>query len=259
MAAVARAIRVVHRRTVHRLAVLPHRQLLGDGERLAVTHDHADDVVGGWNPGGDKRVDAHARQADLAARAVGMLERQGRQFLFVRAPAHLGRRRALLAKALDAPGIDELVDLFGPVGDLRVALAAVNDLDAQLMGQVVELLGLGVVRDPLGLCGDEFPIRQGPLRDVQQGVLGEMADQSRVGAMLEDRGRSGFRPGRHHLSQLHVAPVERPLGGRLVAGAGVRVPQLHGRVDVQDAPVVAPLHDLHAVDIPRQIDQQVAL
>ena len=168
MAAVARAIRVVHRRTVQRLAVLPHGQLLGDRERLAVAHDHADDMVVGRHPARDERVDAHARQADLAARAVGMLVREGGQLLFVRAPAHLGRRRALLAEALDAPGVDELVDLLGPVGDLRVALAAVNDLDAELMGQVVELAGRGVVRDPLGLRAGELPIGQRPLGDIEQ-------------------------------------------------------------------------------------------
>ena len=139
MAAVARTIRVVNRRAVDRLAVLPDRELLGDGERLAVADDHADDVVVGRHPARDERVHAHARQADLAPGAVGMLERQRRQFLFVRAPAHLGRRRPFLAEALDAPGVEELVDLLGPIGDLRVALAAMDDLDAKLAGQVVEL------------------------------------------------------------------------------------------------------------------------
>ena len=134
MARVARTIRVVHRRPVHRLAVLPDRQLLGNGERLAVADDHADDVVIGRHPARDERVDAHARQADLALRAVRVLERERRQLLLVGAPAHLGRRRALFAEALDAPGVDELVDFLRPVGDLRVALAAVNHLDARADG-----------------------------------------------------------------------------------------------------------------------------
>ena len=71
--------------------------------------------------------------------AVRVLERERRQLLLVRAPAHLGRRRALFAEALDAPGVDELVHLLGLIGDLRVALAAMNDLDAELVGQMVEL------------------------------------------------------------------------------------------------------------------------
>ena len=75
----------------------------------------------------------------------------GGQFLFVGAPAHLGRRRPLLAEALDAPGIDELVDLLGAVGDLRVALAAMDDLHAQAAGQAVEAAGVDPVADFLGL------------------------------------------------------------------------------------------------------------
>ena len=64
-------------------------------------------------------------------RPVGVLVGQRRQLLLVRAPAHLGRGRAFLAEALDAPGVDELVDLLRLVGDLRVALAAVDDLHAR--------------------------------------------------------------------------------------------------------------------------------
>ena len=80
-----------------------------------------------------------------------MLEGEGGQFLFVRAPAHFRRGRALLAEALDAPGVDELVHLLGLVGDLRVALAAMDDLDAEAVRQVVERLVLGVLGDLLRL------------------------------------------------------------------------------------------------------------
>ena len=62
-------------------------------------------------------------------------------------PAHLSRGRPLFAEALNTPGVDELVHLFGLIRDLRVALAAMNDLDAELVRQVVELSGLCVVRD----------------------------------------------------------------------------------------------------------------
>ena len=110
--AVARTVRVVDRRTVDRPPVLPHRQLLGDGERLAVADDHADDVVIRRHPARHEGVDAHARQADLAPGPVAMLEGERGQLLFVGAPAHLGRRGAFLAEALDAPGVDELVHLL---------------------------------------------------------------------------------------------------------------------------------------------------
>ena len=78
-----------------------------------------------------------------------MLEGEGGQLFFMGAPAHLGRGRSLLPESLNAPGIDELVHLFGLVCDLRVALAAMNDLDAELMGKVVEVPRLGVVSDLL--------------------------------------------------------------------------------------------------------------
>ena len=78
-----------------------------------------------------------------------MLEGEGGQLFFVGAPAHFGRGRPLFPEALDAPGIDELVHLFGLIRDLRVALAAMNDLDAELVGQVVKVLRLGVVSDLL--------------------------------------------------------------------------------------------------------------
>ena len=122
---------------IDRLAVLPNGQEVGDREGLAVADDHAVDRVVG-HPGADPGVDAHLRQADLVLRSVVVFAGAGGQVLFVGAPAHFGRGDALLVQALDAPGVDELVDLLGPVGDLRVALAAMDDLDAQLLGQPVE-------------------------------------------------------------------------------------------------------------------------
>ena len=76
-------------------------------------------------------------------RALRMLECERRQFLLMRAPTHLGRRGSLFAEALDAPGVDELVDLLGPVGDLRVPFAAVNHFDAKQLGEMVELASRG--------------------------------------------------------------------------------------------------------------------
>ena len=67
-----------------------------------------------------------------------VLEGLRRQFFFVRAPAHFGRGGPFFAKAFDAPGVDEFVDLLGLVGDLRVALGAMNHLHAQLHGQAIE-------------------------------------------------------------------------------------------------------------------------
>src|SRR5262245_26919560 len=121
-------------------------------------------------------------------------------------PAHLCRGRALFAETLDAPGVDELVHLFGLIRDLRVALAAMNDLDTELMGQVVKFLRRGVVRDFLRLSAAELLVRQGLLSDVQQCLLGEMADQTRVRPMFEYRRWSWLGPSGDHPPQVHVPP-----------------------------------------------------
>ena len=137
---VARAISVMHRGAVDRLAVFPNREAVGNREGLAMTDDHALNAVvrdPSLNPG----VDAHARDADLVFRAALVLISVLRELLLVRAPAHLRGRGAFLAEALDAPGVDELVDLLRPVGDLGVSLAAMDDLDAQFLREVVELTG----------------------------------------------------------------------------------------------------------------------
>ena len=68
----------------------------------------------------------------------------------------------------------------------------------------------------------------------------------------------GSLPAGGHAADVHVPPVERPLGGVLVRRAGVGVPDLHRRVDVEHPAVVAPLEDFAAVDVPGKVDQQVA-
>ena len=79
-----------------------------------------------------------------------------------------------------------------------------------------------------------------------------------IGAVFEDGGGPRLAPAGRHAADVHVPPIERPLGGMLVRGAGVRVPDLDRRVEVEHAAIVAPLEDLAAVDVPGQVDQQVA-
>ncbi len=187
-----------------------------------------------------------------------MLEGEGGQLFFMGAPAHLGRGRPLFPEALHAPGIDELVHLFGLVRDLRVALAAMNDLDAELLSQMVKVPRLGVVSDLLRLSPAEFLVREGALRDVEERLLGEMADQAWVGSVFDHRRRPRFAPRGDHPPQIHVAPVQGSLGRVLVFRSSVGIPELYRRVHIEDAPVVAPLHDFATIDIPRQVDEEVS-
>ena len=55
-----------------------------------------------------------------------------------------------------------------------------------------------------------------------------------------------------------MAPVEGALGRVFVVGSGVGIPELYRRVHVENAAVVAPLQDFAGVNVPCQVDQEVA-
>ena len=95
--------------------------------------------------------------------------RERRQLPLVGAPSHFRGGRALLAEALDAPGVDEFVHLLRLVGDLRVALAAVDDLDAELPREVVELPPGDQVRDLLGRPALDLPVGDQRFRRCRSG------------------------------------------------------------------------------------------
>src|SRR5262245_9804542 len=173
------------------------------------------------------------------------------------APAHLSRGCPLFAEALDAPGVDELVHLFGLRRDLRVALAAMNDLDAELVGQVVELLRLGMVRLLLCLSAAELLVLQSLPSYGSKSILGKMADQARVRPVLEHRRWPRFAPPGNQPPQVHMPPVECPLGRMLVVLPAVGIPELYRRVDIQYTPVVAPLYDFTTIDVPCQVEEEV--
>ena len=243
-------------RPVDGLLAVPNRELVGDREGLAVADHHALDRVV-RNPGADPGVHAHPGDADLVLRPVLVLVGVGRERLLVRSPSELGGGRALLAEALDAPGVHEFVDLLRDIRDLRVALAAVDHLDAELMGQVVELLGGDEVLERLGLPALDPLLGQGGSRDVEETLLGEVGNEAGVGPVLDHGGRALLLPFAVHLAHVHVAPVEGALS-RVLLAPGIGVPDLDGGVDVEDAVVMAPLQDLAGIDVPGQVDQDIA-
>ena len=55
-----------------------------------------------------------------------------------------------------------------------------------------------------------------------------------------------------------MAHVQTALAGILLLGIGIGVPPLDGRVEVANAGVVAPLENLAGVNIPGQIDKEIA-
>jgi len=64
---------------------------------------------------------------------MSVLKSKSRQFLFMRASTHLCGSSFLFPKTFNALSVDELVS-FGLVGDLRIALPAVNNLAAGFIG-----------------------------------------------------------------------------------------------------------------------------
>ena len=181
-------------------------------------------VVG--HPGADPGVDAHPRQADLVLRPFGVLVGQRRQLLLVRAPAHFRRGGAFLAEALDAPGVDELVHLLGPVGDLRVALAAMDHLHAQLHGQAVEGLVVGQLADLVGLGADDLACRPAAAAAMSSRPC---LVKCEIRPGLAPCSSTAVGPGRPptggHPADVHVPAVERPLGGLLAVERRRRGPR----------------------------------
>src|SRR5215510_15019452 len=84
-----------------------------------------------------------------------------------------------------------------------------------------------------------------------------MADQARVRPVFEHRRWPRFAPPSNHPPQVHVPPVECARGRVLVVLPTVGVPDLYRRVDIQYAPVVAPLYDFTTIDVPRQVNEEV--
>src|SRR5215468_10497363 len=84
-----------------------------------------------------------------------------------------------------------------------------------------------------------------------------MADQTRVRPVFEHRRWPRFAPPGNHPPQVHVPPVECPLGRMLVVLPTIGIPELYRRVDIKYTPVVAPLYDFTTIDVPRQIDEEI--
>jgi len=177
----------------------------------------------------------------------------------MRAPAQLGRSDALLVEAFDRPGVDELVYLLWSIGHLRVALGDVHDLRAGVHRQFVEALGGQRGLDRCRSVARE-PVAQHRLRDVGQREFDEVADHAGVRAVLDDGGGSGVvTPSLDHSANRLVTHVERPLGGGRRRHVVVGIPQFDRRVEVAHAVVAAPLKNRRGVDVPREVEQHVAI
>ena len=133
-----------------------------------------------------------------------------------------------------------------------------DDLHAELLRQPVEASVSDQLPDFLGGVALDLLVREDALADVDQPLFREVRNQAGIRAVFDHGCGTPSIPGRNQPANIHVPPVKRPLSGMPVRRAGVRIPQFGRRVHVEHAMIVAPLQDLAGVDVPCEVDEQVA-
>src|SRR5260221_930619 len=165
----------------------------------------------------------------------------------VRAPAELGRLRALAEEAVDRPGVDELARLFRDLGDLGVALGNVDDLDPEPLGEC----------GPAGAVGRWLDRWVGIARDIEERLFDEMRDEAGIGAMGQNR----RRPMRGALAQRQRALAQRVIRARRRRQVRIGIaagPGLDAGVEIERAFFLAKLDQRDARHVDRDVEQKVA-
>ena len=173
----------------------------------------------------------------------------GRAAGFARAEGEFGRLHEFVDESVDRPGVDEFARTLRPVGGLRVALRDLDQADRHPAGEGSPFGGPAGIRR----VGCEL------VPKVEQGLLDEVRHESRVGAMVDDRGRGrraqALSEPQHALAGHEIGPFAQRQH-RVVEDAG---PGLDRRIDVQRTVLRAPLDQVEARDVDRQVQDEVAL
>ena len=107
-------------------------------------------------------------------------------------------------------------------------------------------------------CAGEAVLQRHPA-DLFERLLGEVRHEAGVGAVLDDGRRPPVvGPPGDHVADAHVPYVERAIERMGVGRVLVGIPHLDRRVEVAHAVIAAPFEDGVAVDVPRQVEQDVA-
>ena len=192
---------------------------------------------------------ARARQVDRRPAAEFVLLAVARKMFFVRAPAEFARLRALADETVDRPCVDELEPALARIGDLRIALRAMDRLDRELHRKtrpVFALLRLG------GALADVA-------RKVDQRLLDPVRNQPGIGAVRRDHRR---RPARILLAQPQHFFAQTVVGAPRCRHAGVVVaaePGLDAGVEIHDAALAAERDQIDARHLDRQVEQEIAM
>ena len=113
------------------------REVVGDRDRFVVRDQEAVERPLDRRPGAHARDQARAGsgRSPRRSRTRGARRRGGSAFSCVPQPSSAGWQPSR-DEAVDRPGVDELADLLGLLGDLGVALGDVDHLDAEVARQL---------------------------------------------------------------------------------------------------------------------------
>src|SRR4051812_33080604 len=152
---VARVIGVVAGRPVHGRAALAQGEVVGDRDRLVVSHQEAVLRLRCRGPRAYLGARAWLRQVDRGVASEIVTVAVRRHVLLVRAPAQFGGLQAFRAEAFHRPGVDEHAALLRSLGALGVALGDVDALHAEALSEPAPLLtGRGLRRVHAGVTGE---------------------------------------------------------------------------------------------------------
>src|SRR5580692_8191469 len=99
----------------------------------------------------------------------------------MRAPAELGRLRALTEEPVDRPGVDELARRFRYRGNLIIALGDVDGFNPETLGELTPAGAIDRHRGGwVGLAGE-----------IDERLLDEVRHEPGIGAVGNDRGGAG--------------------------------------------------------------------
>ena len=186
-------------------------------------------------------------QVDRAA-ARPMPMRAGRLLRLGRAERELRGLHQLVHEAVDGPGVDELVRTLGPVGRLGVAFGYLDERDAERLRE----------RRPAGLIRGRLGVLPKAHREVEQRLFHEVRDETGIRAVIDDGRRcAGLQPPAE-LQHVFARAVVGALAHREHRVVEDAWPGLDRRVDIKHAVRGAPLDEVEARDIHRQVEQQVA-
>ena len=216
-------------------------------ENLATRHPRAHPGFHSW-----------LGKCDLVARAiVVMYVRVVWQPSFVGAPTHFGRSHAFFVEPFNRPSVNELIDTLGCAGDLGVTFADVNHLRASQHRQYVVATFSQSPFNELGTVASFFVLEQ-RRGNLAKCAFGEVAHQPGVGPVLEHGRRTiVVGPRLDKAPNVLVSHVQGAIQRRRVVHVVVRIPQFHAGVEVAHTMVATPGEDGGAVDIPRQIQDEV--